>query len=104
MIKVSVLYPQRDGARFDHAYYRDKHLPMLKEKLGESLLRYAIDRGMAGGRPGAPPSFVAMCHLYFESAETFEQSFGPHAEAIMADVPNYTDLAPVLQISEVVVG
>ena len=30
--------------------------------------------------------------------------FGPHAQEIMADIPNYADLAPVIQISEVVVG
>lgn len=29
---------------------------------------------------------------------------GPHMEEIMADIPNYTDIPPVIQISEVVVG
>ena len=29
MIKVSVMYPNRPGARFDHDYYRDKHLPLI---------------------------------------------------------------------------
>ncbi len=28
MIKVSVMYPNTPGARFDHAYYRDKHMPL----------------------------------------------------------------------------
>ncbi|TQU74294.1 EthD family reductase, partial [Xanthomonas perforans] len=28
MIKVSVMYPYREGARFDHAYYRDQHMPL----------------------------------------------------------------------------
>ena len=45
-----------------------------------------------------------MCHLYCDSVESFQAGFGPHAEQIMADIPNYTDLAPVLQVSEVVVG
>lgn len=103
MIKISVMYAQRDGARFDHDYYRDRHLPMMQDKLGASLVRYAIDRGLAGAAPGSAPSFVAMCHLYFESIETFQQSFAPHAKAIMADVANYTDLAPVMQVSDVVV-
>jgi len=42
-----------------------------------------------------------MCHLRFESVEAFQRAFGPHAEAIMADIPNYTDIEPMLQISEV---
>jgi uncharacterized protein (TIGR02118 family) len=45
-----------------------------------------------------------MCHIFCESVESFQAGFGPHAQAIMADIPNYTDLAPVIQISEVVVA
>ena len=29
MIKVSVMYPFAPGARFDHDYYRDTHMPLL---------------------------------------------------------------------------
>jgi hypothetical protein len=29
MIKVSVMYPNTPGARFAHAYYRDKHMPLI---------------------------------------------------------------------------
>ncbi len=45
-----------------------------------------------------------MCHIFCESIAVFQAGFGPHAEEIMADIPNYTDQAPVIQISEVVVG
>ena len=45
-----------------------------------------------------------MCHVFCESVEAFQAGFGPHAKEIMADIPNYTDLTPVIQISEVVVG
>lgn len=104
MIKVSVLYPQQPDATFDHAYYRDKHMPMVKALMGEHCSHYTIDRGLAGGAPGAPPPFVAMCHLYCASVVAFQAGFGPHAKEIMADVPNYTNLSPTLLISEVVVG
>ena len=30
MIKVSVMYPNTPGARFNHEYYRDKHMPLVK--------------------------------------------------------------------------
>lgn len=102
MIKVSVMYPYSVGSRFDHAYYQDRHMPMLKEKMGESCLRYSIDRGVAGATPGSDPVFVAMCHIYCASVEAFNKGFGPHVKAIMADVPNYTDIRPQMQISEVV--
>jgi uncharacterized protein (TIGR02118 family) len=47
--------------------------------------------------------YVGMCHIHCDSVAAFQAGFGPHAKAIMADIPNYTDLSPVMQISEVVV-
>ena len=102
MIKVSVMYPYRADARFDHDYYASSHLPLLRQRMGEHCLYYTIDRGLSGGEPGSPPAFVAMCHVFCESVEAFQLGFGPHAAEILADIANYTDLQPVLQISEVV--
>ena len=46
---------------------------------------------------------LAMCHIFSDSVERFQAGFGPHAKEILADIANYTDLTPVMQISEVVV-
>jgi uncharacterized protein (TIGR02118 family) len=102
MIKVTVLYPHTEGAKFDHAYYRDKHMPMVKDTVGAACLSYTVAKGLAGGAPGAPPPYVAYCELFFESVPAFQAAFGPNAKAIMADIPNYTDIVPSMQISEVV--
>lgn len=104
MIKVSVMYPYTEGARFDHTYYRDKHMPLLKARMGDACKSYTIDKGLAGGAPGQPPTYVGMCHVFCDSAEAFQAAFGPHAKEILGDIQNYTDIAPVLQMSEVVVG
>ena len=104
MIKVSVMYPNTPGARFDHAYYRDKHMPLVKTRMGDACKYYTVDKGVAGGAPGAPATYVGMCHIFCDSIEAFQAGFGPHAKEIMGDIPNYTDQAPVIQISEVVVG
>jgi uncharacterized protein (TIGR02118 family) len=104
MIKVSVMYPNNPGARFDHTYYAEKHMPLVKAKMGARCKSYTVDKGLAGGAPGSPATYVGMCHIFCESIEDFQAGFGPHAAEIMADIPNYTDLQPVLQISEVVVG
>jgi len=103
MIKVSVMYANTPGARFDHEYYRDKHMPLLKARMGDACLRYTIDKGLAGGAPGAPPTYVGMCHVYADSVDSFQKAFGPHADEILGDIKNYTDISPVLQFSEVVV-
>jgi len=57
MIKVSVMYPNKPGARFDQAYYLDKHMPMVKARMGSTLKFYAVDKGVAGGSPGDPAPF-----------------------------------------------
>jgi uncharacterized protein (TIGR02118 family) len=103
MIKVSVMYPNSSTVHFDHAYYRDKHMPMVKAKIGARCKSYTIDKGVSGPTPGSPATYVAVGHLFFESVEDFQQGFGAHASEILGDIPNYTDAAPVLQISEVVV-
>src|SRR6516225_5421606 len=83
---------------------RNKHMPLVKARMGASCRFYTVDKGLAGGDSGEPPTYIGMCHIYCDSVESFQVSFGPHAEEIMADIPNYTDLTPILQISEVVVG
>ncbi len=104
MIKVSVMYPNSPGARFNHEYYRDTHMPLVAARMGAHLHHYTVDKGIAGGAPGAPATYIGMCHLFCESTDAFQAGFGPHAQEIMGDIPNYTDLAPVIQISDVVVG
>lgn len=101
MVKVSVLYQNTDGKKFDMQYYCDKHIPMVKRKLGDACKRLDVDQGMGGGQPGSKPAFVAMAHLLFDSVEEFQGAFGPHADEIMGDIPNYTDIQPTIQLSEV---
>jgi len=101
MIKVSVFYPNNEGSKFDIDYYCNRHIPMVREKLGAACKNAAVEQGIAGPTPGSRPAFIAMGHIYFDSVQAFQTAFGPHAEAIMADIPNYTDIQPTLQISEV---
>ena len=103
MIKVSVIYPNGPDVRFDHDYYRTKHLPLIKDRMGAGLKYYAIDKGLAGGTADAPAMYVAACHLHCESVETYQSSFCPYAKEIRGDIRNFTDVTPIVQISEVVV-
>jgi uncharacterized protein (TIGR02118 family) len=101
MVKVSVFYPNEEGKNFDMGYYCDKHIPMVKQKLGAACKGVAVEQGLAGADPGSRATYIAMGHLYFDSVESFQASFGPHSGEIMGDIPNYTDIQPSIQISEV---
>jgi len=101
MIKVSALYPNEEGKKFDMGYYFNKHIPMLQQKLGAACKRVAVEQGLGGVEPGSQATYLIMFHLYFDSVEAFQTAFVPHAQAIMGDIPNYTDIQPTIQISEV---
>ena len=101
MIKVSLFYPNEEGKRFDMDYYFNEHLPMVRQKLGTVCKCADAEQGLSGILPGTPATYIAMCHLYFESIEACQTAFGLHAQAIMADMPNYTGTQPTIQISEV---
>ena len=101
MIKASVFYPNDEGCQFDMDYYCNRHIPMVREKLGDDLKGVNVEQGLGGAEPGSQATYIAMSHLLFDSVEAFQAAFGPHAEAIMGDIPNYTDVQPTIQISEV---
>ena len=101
MIKVSVMYPNGEGKIFDMDYYTNTHIPLVSGLLGDAIKGAAIESGLGGGAPGSPAPFLTMSHLYFDSVEDFGKAFGPNAEKIMGDLPNFTNIEPIIQVSEV---
>ena len=101
MIKVTILYPNGEGKTFDMDYYSKKHMPMVASLLGNSLKSLAIDKGMAGRTPDEPIPYLAIGYLYFDKLSDYQNSFGPNAEKITSDIPNYTNIQPIVQVSEV---
>lgn len=101
MITVSVLYPNKDGAKFDMNYYLTSHIPMVKQLLGSALQGCVVEQGVSGGAPGSKPEFSTLCHLRFDSVEAFQKAFGPHAAQIQNDIQNYSSVQPIIQINDV---
>ena len=101
MIKVSVLYPNGPRATFDMQYYLSSHMPMVKQRIGAAVKGQAVDEGLGGAQPGAPPKYLAIGHLFFESLDAFQLAFATHGGPIVADVPNYTNTQPIIQVNEV---
>jgi uncharacterized protein (TIGR02118 family) len=94
MIRLSVFYPSSEGATFDHDYYRNKHVPLAVKTWG--LEGAEIDRGVDG-------PYVAAVHFKFDSPEALAAAMGnENTGDVLADVANYTSIAPVLQTSEIV--
>src|SRR5207249_11218329 len=55
MVRISVFYATSEGKKFDHDYYVNRHMKLVRERLGSfGLIRTEVDKGMAVGGRGAP--------------------------------------------------
>ena len=100
MIRVSVLYPSKPGSRFDMDYYLQVHMPMAKRLLGAAIHTVSVEIGIAGEAPGDPAPYAAIAGFTCDSVEAFIAAFLPAAGQLQGDIPNYTDIKPVIQISD----
>jgi uncharacterized protein (TIGR02118 family) len=81
VIKISVMYPNSSGERFDHDYSRSKHTPLIKLRMGSALKYYTIEKGLSGGTPDAPPTWKA-CSLGLTHRGRAEYKFGKHGPTV----------------------
>ena len=102
LIKVSIMYPFAEGKTFNMEYYQTKHMPMVAGFLGSNLVKYTIEKGLASGIPNQPLPYMAIGTFYVKSLDDYQAAIGPKRDAIRADFVNYTNIAPVILVSEVV--
>ena len=99
MIRIAVLYPSSAGSSFDVEYYKHRHMKLVSEKLGPlGLVGCEVDAGIAD-LDGGPAPYAAIGYMIFETREAFQSAFAKVGDELVADVPNYTNIAPVIQIS-----
>lgn len=99
--KVAILYPGGEGKTFDMDYYEKKHMPMVAGLLGKNLRLYEIDKGIAGRTPNDKVPFVAVGYFYVSDVAEYNKTIAQNREAIVGDFKNYTNIQPVVQISEI---
>jgi uncharacterized protein (TIGR02118 family) len=102
LVKVSVMYPYAEGKTFNMEYYETKHMPMVARFLGLNLVKYTIEKGIASGIPNQPLPFMAIGTFYVKSLSDYQAAIGPNRDAIRADFSNYTNISPVILVSEVI--
>ena len=104
MIRVTIAYPNESGKTFDWEYFTNTHIPLVHEHLDSlGLIKLEVDKGLSGPDPSAPPAFIAVAHQTFNTVDEVHEAFKAAGRPIMGDVPNYTDIQPTIQISEIVV-
>ena len=101
MFKVAILYPNGDDKTFDMDYYEKKHMPMVAGFLGKNLKFYEIDKGIAGRTPNDKVPFVAIGYFYIKDVAEYKKAIAQNRDAVISDFKNYTNIQPVVQISEI---
>ena len=101
MFKVAILYPNGDDKTFDMDYYERKHMPMMAGFLGKNLKFYEIDKGIAGRTPTDKVPFVAIGYFYVSDIGEYGKAIAQNRDAVVGDFKNYTNIQPVISISEI---
>jgi uncharacterized protein (TIGR02118 family) len=93
---VTILYPNTEGGTFDFDYYLAKHIPWSEELNGS---KFDITKGIADVM-GGEPTYVCIAKLHVESVDKFVEVMTTHGQALIADMPNYTNIQPIIQFDE----
>ena len=105
MIKVSILYPNFVGSRFDFDYYVAKHMPRSIELLSAcpGFRGVTVERGVGGTEPDSPPKYLAACFYSFDTIDSFVSAFMPHADELQGDMSHYTNIPVEIQFNELLI-
>jgi len=106
MIKISILYPNVAGGRFDFDYYQSRHMPRSIALLSAhpGFCSVSVERGIGGTEPGSPPKYVAACFYTFDTLDSFMSALIPHAEELQGDMSRYTDIPAEIQFNEILIN
>lgn len=83
-------------------YYETKHMPMVAGLLGPNLVKYTIEKGIASGIPNQPLPYMAIGIFYVKSLSDYQVAIAPNLSLIRADIANFTNIIPIVLVSEVV--
>jgi uncharacterized protein (TIGR02118 family) len=97
MQRVTVLYPNKEGAKFNFDHYMKKHVPWVAGLVGKSI---EVRRGISSAS-GSPAPFVCMATIQVGTIDEFKSVFAKHGAEILADIPNYTNIEPFVQFDEI---
>jgi uncharacterized protein (TIGR02118 family) len=89
IVTVYVTYEGAPDARFDRAYYVDRHLPLVMRHWS----RYGLLSVAAFFPAVAQAGTLAICECRFRDQASVDAAFAsPEAADVMADLPHFTDL------------
>lgn len=102
MVIVLVMYPLKPESRFDLQYYTATHMPLVRARWAPYGLQEATVLKGLPGPGGAAPAYGYTAVLRFGSLAGLQDALAKHGREVMGDIPNFSDVQPVIQTNEVV--
>ena len=101
MIRVLIQYTVEPDGRFDLAYYRDEHVPLVKKiMLPLGMLKGEWDEVLPHPASGGAPKYHVVSVQYWESLEAMERAYAsPSSDMLRNDIKNFYSGSPVRVIS-----
>jgi uncharacterized protein (TIGR02118 family) len=95
---VTILYPRKEGWKFDLDYYLSKHMPLsAKHWKPQGLKSYRVTK-FADDHP-----YTYGCAMNWENIDAFNKaSHQESGKEVLGDIPNFSSEQPVLMAGEVV--
>ncbi|WYZ39772.1 hypothetical protein EsH8_IV_000113 [Colletotrichum jinshuiense] len=98
---VSVLYPNEPDSKYDVEYYISRHMPLAAAQWKSSGLKSWSVTKYQASPDGKEPQYVFAGILNFDSIESIHKALAsPETQAVMQDVPNFSNKTPVFLIGE----
>ena len=95
---LTILYPTTldDGTpvTFDHDYYRDNHLTLIMDLYGDSIRRFELIQPQPTPEGAPPAQWAGIVNIYIADQEAFDVAGAEHTQALVDDVPNFTNAFP----------
>lgn len=91
-VQALVLYPRKEGATFDLAYYHATHMPLVKDTWSShGLKQFKVVQ------LGQDNQYSIAAILDFESQEALDKAMAdPNTKKVMDDIPNFSTESPII--------
>ncbi|KFH41638.1 hypothetical protein ACRE_076430 [Hapsidospora chrysogenum ATCC 11550] len=94
---VTVLYPHREGATFDHKYYLDKHMPLVDRHWKPAGLQKWEIVDFDFSADGKAPQFSVAAVLTWKDEESSKAALaGPGGAEIVGDIVKFSSEQPII--------
>jgi uncharacterized protein (TIGR02118 family) len=99
---INILYPAKDNDGFGFEFYIKKHVPLIKDILGNILHRIEVRKGVSSHDGTGVPAFTCAICIWIADWPAYEKAIAARASELIAEVPLFTKVMPQMQIDEVI--